>query len=202
MTSAPELPALLVVLSGPSGVGKDAVLTRMRELGRPYHFTITATTRPKRSGEEDGVDYIFLNVEQFQELREQNGLLEWARVYGHCYGVPRARVAQALGQGLDVIVKTDVQGAATIKGLAPQGVFIFLAPPSMETLRERLQRRGTEASQDLEVRLRTAEEEMAQLTLFTHVVVNEEGRLEETIAAIEAIIASEKRRVGRERVEL
>ena len=193
---------LLVVLSGPSGVGKDAVLARMKELGRPYHFTVTATTRPRRSSEQDGVDYVFLGMEEFQELQQRGGLLEWAQVYGHCYGVPRAQVADALGQGKDVIIKTDVQGATTLKRLVPEGVFIFLAPPSLENLEARLRRRGSESPADLALRLRTAQEEIEQIPLFTHVVVNEEDRLDDAVAAIEGIITAEKRRVGRPRVEL
>lgn len=193
---------LLVVLSGPSGVGKDAVLARMRELGRPYHFTVTVTTRPKRPSEHSGVDYIFMNEDEFRELKEQGGLLEWAEVYGHLYGVPRAQIAQALAEGKDVLVKTDVQGAATLKGLLPAGIFIFLAPPSLEDLRDRLQQRGTEAVQQVLFRLQAAEREMDQLPLFTHAVVNESERLEQTIIAIEAIMMAEKLKVGRQKVEL
>ncbi len=193
---------LLVVLSGPSGVGKDAVFTRLRELGRPYQFTVTATTRPRRPSEQDGVDYVFLTLERFQALRESGGLLEYAQVYGHWYGVPKAPVAEALALGRDVLVKTDVQGAATVKRLVPEATFIFLAPPSLEELHKRLRERGTEAPKDLELRLRIAEEEMERLPMFTHVVVNDTGRLEETVALIEAIMAAERRRVGRGRVRV
>ncbi|MSQ41174.1 MAG: guanylate kinase [Dehalococcoidia bacterium] len=195
-------PPLLMVISGPSGVGKDAVLSRMRELGRPYFFTVTATTRPKRPTERDGVDYVFLTMERFQALRESGGFLEWAQVYGNWYGVPKAQVAEAMAQGRDVIVKIDVQGVATIRDLAPEGVYIFLAPPSLEELAKRLRERGSEAPLDLGVRLRTAREEMQQLSLFTYVVVNETGRLEEAVALIEAIMTAEKRRVGRKPVRL
>ncbi len=193
-------PPLLVVLSGPSGVGKDAVLSRMREMGRPYFFTVTATTRPQRPTERDGVDYVFVTMERFQALRDGGGLLEWAQVYGNWYGVPKAQVAEALAQGRDVIVKIDVQGAATIKKLAPEATFIFLAAPSLEELAKRLRARGSEAPLDLGVRLRTAREEMQQLPMFTHMVVNETGKLDETVAMIEAIMAAERRRVGRGRV--
>ncbi len=197
-----QLSPLLVVLSGPSGVGKDAVLSRMREMGRPYFFTVTATTRPLHPTERDGVAYVFVTMERFQALRDSGGFLEWAQVYGNWYGVPRAQVAEALAQGRDVVVKTDVQGAATIRGLAPEGVFIFLAAPSLEELAKRLRARGSEAPLDLGVRLRTARDEMQQLSLFTHVVVNETDRLDETVALIEAIMAAERRRVGRGPVRL
>ena len=129
---------LLIVLSGPSGVGKDAVLTRMRKLGHPFHYIITATTRPQRPGERNGVDYYFLSQEAFQQMIDKGQFLEWAEVYGNYYGVPRNKITQALSKGKDVIVKVDVQGAATIKKILSQVVFIFLMPPSMEELERRL----------------------------------------------------------------
>ena len=138
--------SLLVVLSGPSGVGKDAVLSRMREGAVPYHFTVTATTRAQRPGERDGVDYIFLTSDQFDRMVEQDGFLEWAHVYGNRYGVPKDQVRKALEQGKDVLLKADVQGAATLKRLAPEAVFIFLVAPSLEELERRLRDRKTEST--------------------------------------------------------
>ena len=195
-------PPLLIVLSGPSGVGKDAVLARMRESGRPYHFTVTATTRPRRPMERDGVDYIFLPKDVFRQRIEMGEFLEWAEVYGNLYGVPRAQVAQALRDGLDVIVKADVQGAATIKKLAPEAVFIFLAPPDMAELARRLTERLTESPQTLRNRLRTAESEMRRATEFDHVVVNRHGGLDEAMAEIERVAALERRRTPPRRVFL
>ena len=125
---------LLVVISGPSGVGKDAVVAEMRRLFPDLFFAVTATTRPKRLGEVDGYDYVFLTPERFQELLEQDEFLEHAEVYGKRYGVPKQFVRDALGEGRDVIVKMDVQGAATIRRLAPDAVLIFLAAPSMAEL--------------------------------------------------------------------
>lgn len=194
-----ELPRpwpLVVVLSGCSGVGKDAVLGRMRELGLPFHFIVTATTRPRRQEEVEGRDYLFLSQEQFDKMRDEGQFLEWAKVYGHCYGVPRKQVQEAFQKGQDVIVKVDVQGAATIKGLLPQGVFIFLAPPSLEELEQRLRQRRTESSADLEIRLRTAQEEMKRLPMFDYVVVNAQGQLDQAVSQIQAIVAAEKLRVS------
>lgn len=194
-----ELPRpwpLMVILSGCSGVGKDAVLGRMRELGLPFHFIVTATTRPRRPGEVEGRDYIFLSQEQFDKMKDEGQFLEWAKVYSHRYGVPREQVREALNKGQDVIMKVDVQGAATIKGLLSQGVFIFLAPPSLEALEARLRQRRTESSADLELRLRTAREEMKSLPMFDYVVVNAQGQIDHAVSQIQAIVAAEKLRVS------
>ncbi|MBI4298766.1 MAG: guanylate kinase, partial [Chloroflexi bacterium] len=147
---------LLIVLSGPSGVGKDALLRRMKDLGKPFHYTVTLTTRPKRPNEQEGVDYIFVSSERFQHMVKQGELLEWAKVYGQYYGVPKAQVKGALKDGKDVIVKVDVQGAMNIRSVAPQGIFIFLMPPSMEELERRLTVRNTESGSPLELRLQAA----------------------------------------------
>jgi guanylate kinase len=186
---------LLIVLSGPSGVGKDAALSRMRELEYPLYYVVTATTRPQRPGEKDKVDYYFLSEADFQGMIERGELLEWAQVYGHLYGVPKQQVEQALVQGQDVMIKVDVQGAATIKHLFPGAVLIFLAPPSVEELAQRLRRRQTESTPGEELRLKTALEEMKSLPLFDYVVVNHKDEMAETIYQIEAIITAEKCRV-------
>jgi len=186
---------LLIVLSGPSGAGKDAVVSRLRETGRPYHFTVTATTRPMRPRERPGVDYYFHGPEEFQAMRERGEFLESACVYGHWYGVPRSQVREALGRGRDVFIKVDVQGAATIKSLAPQAVFIFLAPASLEELERRLRQRKTESAGDMERRIKTAREEMMRLPMFDYVVVNDNGQLDEAVSCIEAIVHAERCRV-------
>lgn len=186
---------LTVVLSGPSGAGKDAVLQGMKRKGYPAHYTITCTTRPQRPGEKEGRDYHFVSPEEFQAMREKKELLEWAEVYGHYYGVPREPVRKALEQGQDVLIKVDVQGAATIKGLLPQAVSIFLAPPSMEELASRLEKRKSEAASALALRLRTVEEEMTRLPSFDYVVVNHQDKLDEAVSQVEAIITAEKCRV-------
>jgi len=187
-------PSLLVILSGPSGVGKDAVLAQMKKLQRPHHFAMTATTRPKRPAEENGVDYLFLSPNQFDEMLLREEFLEWAQVYGNRYGVPKAPIQKALSNGQNVIMKIDVQGAATIKRIAPECVSIFLAPPSMEELEHRLSQRMTERAPDLVLRLKTARAEMGHQPLFDYVVVNHDGALDETVAAIESIILAEQSR--------
>ncbi len=193
---------LLIVLSGPSGVGKDATLKRMKELGYPFHFVVTVTTRPKRPGEVEGVDYHFISMEEFQRMLESGELLEHANVYGNYYGVPKQDVREALARGEDVLLRIDVQGAATIKKVVPDGVFIFLAPPSMEELIRRLRRRKTESPERLERRIRIAREEMKALPNYDYVVINRDGRLDETVKQIAAIITAEKCRVHRRRIEL
>jgi len=198
LVDIPELnpaPPLLVVLSGPSGVGKDAALDGLKRLDRPWHFAITATTRPPRSGEQDGVDYIFLDTETFLKMKDRDQFLECAEVYGKWYGVPRSQVRQALKNGKDVILKIDVQGAATVRKLAPEALSLFMLPASYAELRSRLNGRMSESAPDLELRLQTAQEELAQVSQFDYRVINRDGGLEQAIADIDAIIAAEKCRV-------
>jgi len=193
---------LLIVLSGPSGVGKDAVLARMKELGRPFHYVITATTRPKRAAEKNGVNYHFLSQEEFQQMIDKHQFLEWANVYGNYYGVPKNEITSALSKGVDAIVKVDVQGAATIKKILPQAVFIFLRPPSMEELEKRLRKRHSEFSTDLALRLEKAKGEIERLPLFDYVIISRQNKLAEVVSRIDAIVAAEKRRVKPRIVEL
>lgn len=190
----------MVILSGPSGVGKDAVLSRMRELGLPFHYVVTVTTRPQRLGEVDGRDYHFISMEEFTNLKDRDQFLEWDAVYGNLYGVPRNQVQDALDRGHDVIAKLDVQGASTVKGLAPQAISIFLSPPSMEELQSRLQLRKTERGRDLEIRILRAQEEMEALPTFEYVVVNDD--LDQAVAQIRAIITAEKCRVAPRRASV
>jgi guanylate kinase len=191
----PPAKSLLLVLSGFSGVGKDAVLTRLRESSHPLEFVVTVTTRARRTNERHGIHYRFVTRNKFQELIDQNELLEWANVYGNWYGVPKEPVRKALGRKKDVVVKVDVQGAATIKKILPQAVFIFLAPPSMEELVLRLKQRRTESPADLDLRIKTAEEELEKLSLFDYIVFNPQGEIDRAVADIEAIITAEKCRV-------
>jgi len=193
---------LLIVLSGPSGVGKDAVLTRLRESGYPLCYVTTLTTRPRRDNEKDMVDYHFVSTEEYHDMLAKNEFLESANVYGNWYGVPRAAVKAALDKGEDVILKIDVQGAAVIKKIVPEAVFIFLVPPSMENLNDRLTQRLTESHADLALRLKTAEEEMKQLSNFDYVVVNQSGEIDRTVSTIQAIITTEKCRVTPRRITL
>lgn len=191
---------LVVLLSGPSGVGKDSAIRRMRELGYPFRLVVTATDRPPRPGEVDGIDYRFLSTAEFEELIARGELFEYARVYGQYKGVPKREIREALAQGTDVILRLDVQGAATVRRLLPQAVSIFLVPPSLEVLAERLQRRAGDSLAQVERRLETALAELRRLDEFDYVVVNREGALDETAKQIAAIISAEKCRVRREGV--
>ncbi|WP_322496460.1 guanylate kinase [Chloroflexus sp.] len=193
---------LLVVISGPSGVGKDSVLMRMRELGFPFHFVVTANSRPQRPGEIDGVDYHFVSTERFREMIDNDELLEWAEVYGQYKGIPKFEIRQAMASGRDVILRINVDGAATIKRLAPEAVFIFLAPASLDELRHRLMRRRTESPAEVERRLAMVADELAQLPNFDYVVINHADRLDEAVGQIQAIISAEKARVYPRRVNL
>jgi guanylate kinase len=186
---------LFIVISGPSGAGKDAVLTKMKEIGCPLEYIVTVTTRPQRDKERNNVDYHFISTERFQEMIERKEFLEWANVYGNWYGVPKEPVRQALDKGQDIIVKVDIQGAATIKKILPQAVFIFLVPPSMEELVLRLKQRHTESAFDLALRTKTAEEEIKQLSLFDYIVVNNQDKIDLAVSDIRAIITTEKCRV-------
>ena len=183
-------------------MGKDAVAARMKELGRGCHFMVTTTTRPRREGERDGVDYVFQTAERFRRMIERDELLEWAEVYGHLYGVPKAPIARAISQGRDVVVKIDVQGAATIRRLVPDALLIFLAPPDEEELSRRLVSRKTESSEDLSLRSETAAQEMRESASFDYVVVNRRGQLDAAVQEIEAIVDRERRRAPPRRVVL
>ena len=192
--TAEERP-LFIVLSGPSGIGKDAILTRMKESDYPLEYITTVTTRPQRAKERDNVDYHFISTESFQEMITGNELLERANVYGNWYGVPKKPVKQALDKGQDIIVKVDIQGATTIKKILPEAVFIFLIPASMEELAIRLKQRQTESPSDLALRTKTAEEEIKQLHLFDYIVVNKQDEIDLAVSEIKAIITAEKCRV-------
>ena len=188
--SPPKSPeSLLIVLSGPSGVGKDAVLIRMKNTNMTYHFTVTVTTREKRPNEIDGKDYIFIKKPKFESLKKNDDLLESAEVYGNFYGIPKSQVLNALSNGKDVIMKLDVQGAKTIKKLAPNALFIFLAAPSIASLRNRLEKRMTESPKALEIRLQTAKSEITESKWFDNIIINDDEQIDKTIAELETVIA-------------
>ena len=193
---------LFIVLSGPSGAGKDALLARMKETDYPLEYITTVTTRAQRAGERDNVDYHFISTEKFQGMVENNELLEWANVYGNWYGVPRQPVKQALEQGKDTIVKVDTQGAATIKKILPEATFILVVPPSKEELVTRLKKRQTESPPDLSLRIKAVEEEIKQLPLFDYIIVNRRDKIDLAISDIKAIIAAEKCRVRAREITL
>jgi guanylate kinase len=189
---ASAAPPLLVVLSGPSGVGKDAALDALKLLDRPWHFVVTATTRTQRPGEQDGVDYIFLETAAFLKMKERDDLLECAQVHGNWYGVPRSQVRQGLQDGKDVFLKIDVQGADTVRKLAPEALFIFMIPSSLDELRSRLTLRMTEKPSEIELRISIAESELGRVGEYDYRVVNEDDKLEQAVAEIDAIITAEK----------
>ncbi|MCS7282951.1 MAG: guanylate kinase [Anaerolineae bacterium] len=193
---------LLVVLSGPAGAGKDSVIRRMKERGLPFHFVVTATDRPPRPGEVHGVDYFFLSTEEFLRLEREGELLEHAVVYGQHKGVPKQQIREAFASGKDVVMRVDVQGAATIRRLAPEAVLIFLTAESGEELARRLEQRGTDPPEQLIQRIGKLAEEMACLDLFDYVVVNREGQLDRAVDQIVAIMEAEHCRVRPRRVQL
>ncbi|HET7027450.1 MAG TPA: guanylate kinase [Candidatus Limnocylindrales bacterium] len=202
---APSAPgAMLAIISGPSGVGKDTIIEAMRRLprGEEYHYVVTCTTRPRRPGEVAGVSYHFLTAEQFDALREAGGLLEANEVHGHWYGTPRAEVAAALASGRDVILKIDVQGAQVVKERVADALLVFLVPPSLETLFNRLQARATETADELELRQRNAALELARQDDYDYVVVNETGQVERTAERIDSIVRHEKARHATRRITL
>ncbi|MFZ4655662.1 MAG: guanylate kinase [Caldilineaceae bacterium] len=186
---------VLVVISGPSGVGKDATINRMKQSNHPFYFVVTATTRPKRPSEIDGVDYHFVSMSEFAELIENNELLEYAVVYGDYKGIPKKHVREALASGLDVIMRIDVQGAATIRKLVPNAITIFLIAENEDELVRRLRDRKTEDAGKLKMRIATARQELKRIGEFDYVVVNCVDALEETVGKVLSIISAEKSRV-------
>ncbi len=186
---------LLIVLSGPSGVGKDSVIDELKSRNISFHFVVTATTRPKRPGEEHGVHYWFYTPQEFEKLLQMGELLENATVYGNSYGVPKEDVREALKRGEDAIMRIDVQGAAHIKRIVPDALFIFLAPPSFEAILTRLGNRNTESPKDLQRRIDNYHQEMKAITTFDYVVINHDDSLDKTVDQILAIITAEKLRV-------
>lgn len=188
---AADSKSLLLVISGPSGVGKDAVIARLKESGHPFERIVTVTTRPRRPVEKDGVDYRFLSADKYRQMLEHGELLESAEVYGNWYGVPKESVIEALRKGRDVVLKVDVQGAATIKKILRQAILIYLES-SKEDITDRLKRRSTECADDLALRIKVADEEFKQQSLFGHVIVNKPGEIDNTVSAIMDIIKKEK----------
>ncbi len=191
-----------MVISGPSGVGKDAVLSRLKKSEPQMRFITTLTTRPRRPGEKDGLDYHFIDPSEFQDLLKSKGLLESAKVYNNWYGVPKQPIRDALQEGKDTVVKVDVQGAASIKRILPEAILIFLMPPSLAELAKRLTQRYTEKPPDLAVRLKAAESELEQISIFDYVVVNNNGGLESAVADIRTIIRAEKSHVKPRQINL
>ncbi len=196
--------AMLVIISGPSGVGKDTIIDALRRRSHEpeYHYVVTCTTRTKRPGEVDGVDYHFLDRATFAAQRTAGEFLEANKVHGNWYGTPRSQVREALAEGRDVILKIDVQGAQVVKEKIPGALLIFLIPPSLEDLFQRLLSRATETADELEIRQRNAAIELARQEDYDYVVTNETGQVERTAERIDQIIAEEHRAHPDRRVEV
>lgn len=190
-SSTTEKP-LLVVISGPSGVGKDAVLNRLKDKGYPLHFVVTATTRLKRNNEVDGRDYHFIDANKFQNLLTSGEFVEASNVYGNWYGVPKKEIESALKKGMDVIVKVDIQGALKIKSIFPRAILIFLSPPSFQELTERLKGRNSDSQKDIEIRIATANKELTAANQFKYILINHQDAIENTATKIYSIIQREK----------
>jgi len=198
----PQVTPLLVVISGPSGVGKDSLVERIKARGAEFHFVVTATSRPPRPGERHGVDYFLVSTEEFTTMIENDELLEYAVVYGQHKGVPKQQIREAFASGKDVVMRLDVQGAATIKSLIPEAVLIFLSAASEEELLERLRRRRTESDAQLQRRIETARQEMKRLGKFDYVITNGQCQLDIAADQVLSIIEAEHHRVHPRQVDL
>jgi guanylate kinase len=196
--------AMIVIISGPSGVGKDTIIRwlKAREASPQRHFVVTYKTRAPRAGEVEGLDYQFVDVEEFRRLMADGQLLEASEVHGHWSGTPRDQVERALAEGRDAILKIDVQGAEKIKTLVPGALRIFVAPPSEEVREERIVGRGTESAEDLARRKSDAEVEMRRRAEYDYIVVNETGKADKTARKIDRIIRQEHARHPRRRISL
>jgi guanylate kinase len=188
----PESKPQVLVISGPSGAGKDYILNQMKARGIPMEYIVTTTTRARRPGEIDGVHYHFISSDDFKQMIDKGELLEHACVYGNYYGVPAKPVKQALKEGRDVLIKVDVQGAMSIKKALPEAVLLFLMAPTRQELEDRLRRRHTESDAELQRRLQTADAEISQLPLFNYLIINNEGQTEKVVSEILAIMTAEK----------
>jgi guanylate kinase len=193
---------LLIVISGPSGVGKDTVIQSMMERGLPFHFVVTATTRLPRPDERHGVDYFFLTKDEFAEMIDQDELLEYAIVYNDYKGIPKQQVRQALDSGKDVVMRVDVQGATTIRKLCPEALLVFLTTRDEDELVTRLTVRRSETPEGLKLRIATARQELKHIEIFDYVVVNEDCCLPQTVDIIAAIVRAEHHRVNHRKVTL
>ncbi|KAL3626202.1 Guanylate kinase 3, chloroplastic [Castilleja foliolosa] len=191
---------LIIVISGPSGVGKDSVIKKLREIREDLHFVVTATSRAKRPGEIDGKDYFFRKKDEFLSMIDKNELLEYALVYGDYKGIPKQQIRDYMAKGCDIVLRVDIQGASTLRRiLRNNAVFVFLVAESEEALVHRLIGRKTESSEALLMRVASAKEEVKHLKEFDYVVVNKEGELESSVKVLESIIDAEKAKVQQRR---
>lgn len=190
-------PGLLFVVSGPSGAGKDTLVDALRERLPRLRYSVSATTRPPRPGEQEGEHYFFLTREEFERRRECGGYLEWFEYNGNLYGTPRDYVEQTLTQGYDLIMKPEVNGALAIKKAFADAVLIFLAPDKFSHLRARLLARRTETNEEIARRLEIAHQEFKSVRDFDYIVINEESRSEDAVLDLQAILQAERFRIHR-----
>lgn len=193
---------LLIVISGPSGAGKDTVMQRMKERGLPFHFVVTATTRPQRANEVHGRDYLFVSGEEFARMIDEDELIEHAIVYGDYKGIPKQQVREALASGKDVVMRLDVQGAETVRKLTPEALLIFITTQNEDELVHRLETRKTETADSLAIRIATARKELNRVEAFDYAIVNRDFQLDNTVDTIRAIIDAEHHRVRPRKVIL
>ncbi|HET6446863.1 MAG TPA: guanylate kinase [candidate division Zixibacteria bacterium] len=193
---------LLIVISGPSGVGKDTIAHMMLECTDSFYFVVTATTRPPRSSEVHAKDYFFLSHDEFAQMIEEDELLEWAVVYNDYKGVPKQQIRDALNSNRDVIMRVDVQGAATIRNLVPNAIFVFLMAESEESMIARLRERKSETAEGLNLRIATARQEMKRLEEFDYFVVNAEHQQQQAVDRILDIIGAAHSQVDQLPIEL
>ena len=186
---------ILIVISGPSGAGKGTICKALLEKHDNIFISVSATTRSPREGEIEGVNYYFLTKEAFEEKVKENGFLEYANVHGNFYGTPKVNVEKMLDEGKDVILEIDIQGALQVKDNFKEGVFIFILPPSMEELKQRIIKRGSETEESLMTRFKNAYKEINYVSKYNYAVVNDQ--LEIAVTKVESIIAAEKCRVDR-----
>ncbi len=194
MSSIVKNTGKLFVLSGPSGAGKGTICKKLLEETDKLDLSVSMTTRKPRVGEIEGISYFFTEKDKFQEHIKNGNLLEYAQVYGNYYGTPKAPVLDKLSRGIDVILEIDMQGALKVKESYPDGVFIFILPPSMAELRKRLTGRGTETAEAIELRLGEALKELSYIDKYDYCVVN--GVLEEAVARVKAIVVAEHSKVA------
>ncbi|QRN83196.1 guanylate kinase [Chloroflexota bacterium] len=198
----PERVPLLIVISGPSGIGKDTVVMGLKKRNLPFHFVITATSREPRRYEVDGKDYFFYSQDKFEEMIANGEFLEYAWVYTAYKGVPKFQVREALASGEDVVMRLDFQGAQTVREMCPEAILIFLTANTKEEWLKRLHDRRSETEEELTVRIDTAKAEYESLDIFDYIVNNEQSKLDKTLDLIESIIEAEHHRVHPRRVQL